>query len=216
MVIVCVVLLYSFLCLFLLTSATCQEEGAALAQELEPLLGWMHMVGPLRCLLIPGTPISDIALYIPHAEHFGDVDLSVLCVRCSFGRILRHDIDLKGLSTWDFLRLGMPVDTPVDSPFPPDSYFWDITHDEDHILFGGPYGSPSQCAAKRVVSQILKDSEAEELQLLLESIEDIEELIHDGDDDVGDRQEWDQYTLWVTWLTKVAWNRDNYLACSIH
>jgi hypothetical protein len=105
---------------------------AAIALDVGPFFNWMHMEGPfwdmdafwewmyeevpLRWLLIPGRPASNIALYFPHSEHFGNLELSQCCVRCSSGRVLNHDIDLKGMSPWDYLYLGMPRDIPVDCP----------------------------------------------------------------------------------------------------
>ena len=83
----------------------------------------MFQDGPLRRLLIPGRPDTDKALYLPHSEHFADLEMSLFCVRYISKLPVYHDIDLKGMSPWDYLRLGMPDDIPVDCPFPPDEYF---------------------------------------------------------------------------------------------
>ena len=83
----------------------------------------MFQDGPLRRLLIPGRPDTDKALYLPHAVHFADLEMSLFCVRYISKLPVYHDIDLKGMSPWDYLRLGMPDDIPVDCPFPPDEYF---------------------------------------------------------------------------------------------
>jgi hypothetical protein len=156
--------------------------------------------GPLRWLLVPGRPEADKVLYLPHSQQFGDWPMSRFCVRYISGRVLNHDIDLKGMSPWDYLHLGMPRYVPVDCPFPPEDYFEEITHDEDRILFGGP-----SLLDNLVFSQALLDKESEEEQLLLEEIEDLHELVESGWSTKSDRQDLRQYKLRVTRLTKTVW-----------
>jgi predicted house-cleaning noncanonical NTP pyrophosphatase (MazG superfamily) len=102
------------------------------------------------------------------------------------------------------------MDIPVNCPFPPDSYFWDITHDEYRILFGGP-----SILESLVSSEVLRDRESEELHELLEFIEEIQELIYDGEADASDRRALRESKLRVTRLTKVPWNDADHEGCSI-
>jgi hypothetical protein len=156
--------------------------------------------GPLRWLLIPSRPETDKAFYLPHSEHFGDLEMSQFCVRYISKVPVYHDIDLKGMSPWDYLRLGLPRDIPIYCPFPPDAYFWDMTHDEDHILHGGP-----SVLDNLVFSQVLLDQEREMEQFLLEEIEDLQELIESGQATRSDEQDLRKYKLRITRLTKTVW-----------
>jgi hypothetical protein len=120
----------------------------------------MHtLLGPLRWLLIPGRPDTDKALYIPHEIHFGTLELSGFCVRCSSDRELKHNFDLRGISPWDYLHLGLPKNTPVNCPFPPQSFFDGMTHDGDQVLYGGPF-----ILDQLVFSRALMTRESDELQ----------------------------------------------------
>jgi hypothetical protein len=156
--------------------------------------------GPLRSLLILGRPEADKALYLPHALHFADVEMSQFCVRYISKIPVHHDVDLKGLSTWDYLHLGMPGGIPTNCPFPPDEYFWNMTHDEDRILHGGP-----NVLDNLVFSQVLLDQESLEEQLLLEDIEDLQDLVDSGEATGSDRRDLRKYKLRVTRLTKTVW-----------
>jgi hypothetical protein len=160
----------------------------------------MFQPGPLRWLLIPGRPGSDIALYLPHAHHFAGVDLSTYCVRYISRRTILHTIDLLDMSTWDYLRLGMPDSCPDTGPFPPDQYFWEMTHNEDCILHGGPL-----MLDNIVISQGVLDEESIEEQTLLEDIEDLQDLIESGDASRDDKRLLRKYKLRVTRLTKKVW-----------
>jgi hypothetical protein len=159
---------------------------------------WMHEDGPLRWLLILGKLDTDKALYLPHQIHLGALELSDFCVRCSSGRVLTHDVDLKGMSPWDYLHLGLPKDTPVNCPFPPQSFFSGMTHDEDRVLFGGPF-----ILDQLVFSQEMKDRESDELQELLEEVEDLQLSILNKQHVSGDKSDLRKYKLRVTRLTKV-------------
>jgi hypothetical protein len=128
-----------------------------------------------RWCLIPGRPLIDIEDYPPQAPLFGGVVLSLSRIRWSSGRILHHNVDLGGMSPWDLLHLGMPATIPLDTPFPPSTYFLDITQDEDRVLFGGPYGCPIEVALQGLVSSNLKEWEEEEASFL----DEIEEMSDD-------------------------------------
>jgi hypothetical protein len=126
--------------------------------------------------------------------------MSLLCVWYISKLLVYHDIDLNGMSLWDYLRLGMPDDIPVNCPFPPNEFFWDITHNEDRILHGGP-----SVLDNLVFSQVLLDKESHEEQILLEEIEDLQELIESGHATRCDRQTLRNKILRVTRLTKSVW-----------
>jgi hypothetical protein len=132
------------------------------------------------------------------------VVLSQFCVRFSFGRVLHHNINLGGLSPWDYLHLGMPADIPLDTPFPPPSYFWDITHDEDRLLFGGPYGGLGEVAFQRLVSESLKDEEELEVTLLKRDVKEIEEMSDDTQNQEGFDLDLERMKLRLIRLTKRA------------
>jgi hypothetical protein len=161
--------------------------------------------GPLRWLLVPGRPEADKMLYLPHWAQFGDWPVSSFCVRYISGRVLHHDIDLKGMSPWDYLHLGVPSYVPVNCPFPYENYFHEMTHDEVRILFGGP-----NLLDNLVFSQAMLDKESEEEQLLLEEIEDLQDLVESGWSTRGDRQDLRKYKLRVTRLTKTVWHDDDH------
>jgi hypothetical protein len=166
---------------------------------------WMFEDGPLRWLLVHGRPEADKSLYLPYCAQFGDWPVSSFCVRYISGRPLHHNIDLKGMSTWDYLHLGVPSYVPVNCPFPHEDYFHEMTHDEDRILFGGP-----NLLDNLVFSQAMLDIEALEEQQLLEDIEDLQELVESGWSTRGDRQDLRDYKLRVTRLTKTVWQDDDH------
>jgi hypothetical protein len=159
----------------------------------------MFADGPLLWLLIPGRPEADKALYLPHSEHFGNLEMSQYFVRYISKLPVHHDVDLKGMSPWDYLRLGMPRGISIDCPFPPDACFWNMTHNEDRILHGGP-----SVLDNLVFSQVLLDQESVEEQLLLEDIEDLQELVDSGEATGSDRRDLRKYKLRVTRLTKTV------------
>jgi hypothetical protein len=167
--------------------------------------------GPLRWLLVPGRPLADRILYWPHWSQFGDWPVTNYCERYISGRPVQHNIDLKGMSTWDYLHLGVPSYVPVNCPFPHEDYFHEMTHDEDRILFGGP-----NLLDTLVFSQEMLDEESREEQLLLEDIEDLQDTIESGWATRSDRQDLRKYKLRVTRLTKTIWHDDDHFYAPNH
>jgi hypothetical protein len=101
--------------------------------------------------------------HIPH-----DLSGGSFCIEdsgCGVTRRLFHDIHLKGYTVLEYLNLGSPV-TFDENNFP--EYFTHVTHDEDLILNGGPWGTTAQVAFQRLVSSILRTSEKKEVVTLLE------------------------------------------------
>jgi hypothetical protein len=102
------------------------------------------------------------------------------------------------------VHLGMPADIPLDTSFPPPSYFWDITHDEDRLLFGGPYGGPGEVDFQRLVSETLKDEEEMEVTLLKRDVQEIEEMSDDTQTQEGFVIDLERMILRLIRLTKRA------------
>jgi hypothetical protein len=109
---------------------------------------------------------SKLQRHIPH-----ELDGGSFCIEdsgCGITRRLLHDIDLKGYTVLEYLNLGSPAAFD-DNNFP--EYFARVTHDEDLILNGGPWGTMAQVAVQRLASSILRTWEKEEVVTLLKEYE---------------------------------------------
>jgi hypothetical protein len=75
-----------------------------------------------------------------------------------------------------FLEIGAPCDVSDCE------YLNRITHDEDRILFGVPYGTPGEVALQRLVSTLKKQEGKYEATRVERDMYELMELVEDCDD----------------------------------
>jgi hypothetical protein len=106
------------------------------------------------------------------------------CVRECSDRLLKHNLDLYGMSPMQYLSLGAPPGEGWngDDCFSK-NYFISITHDEDLMLFGNPnvnaHITMGELALLNLVSRLTKEEEQREAYWLKKSILHYEQCIAD-------------------------------------